>query len=74
MDQEPDDARMLPFSRRTCTDTRVYYDIVYARSWEEAIAEYGTSAIPDAKVDITPANKEDIEMAERGSWEWRRKP
>ncbi len=65
-----DEVELLPFSKRTITSTRVYYDIVYARSLEEAVAQFGTSAFPDAQVDIIPASQSDIDMAERGrSWE-----
>ncbi len=45
MDQAPNDETLLPFSKRTVTRSRIYYDIVYARSLEEAVAQFGTSAM-----------------------------
>jgi hypothetical protein len=33
-----DGVELLPFSKSTVTSTRIYYDIVYARSLEEAVA------------------------------------
>lgn len=70
MDGEPDSVELLPFSVRTDTGTRIYYDIVYARSLEEAVARFGTSAFANAEVDIKAASQSDIDMAARGrSWE-----